>query len=228
MMIERGSACLMRAELICPSFLSQNHLERTAFSPYRSSRSSDAAPVLGLDTADHERVGGRGWDRVAPEVRAGSEPTDAAKWRFTRFATVPPAQYALVSPCHSRCGMESSARVPASQIRCQTNQFGSPLCELSARRGATSAPRHNDEVVSRQAKPFRDPFQRPQRQIPLASLEPAHVGSVHAEDLSELLLAEAAFFPDPPEVSPHGALQVAFGHSFEVPELLLEGLQTYK
>lgn len=75
--------------------------------------------------------------------------------------------------------------------------------------------------------PACDPLQALERQVPLASLQAAHVGAVHAKNLGKSLLAEAQSQSAGPQVAPDGPLKVAF-HIEKAPALLLDGLQTHQ
>jgi hypothetical protein len=66
-----------------------------------------------------------------------------------------------------------------------------------------------------------------EREISLAALEAAHIGAVQTEEVSQVLLAEAAGFAVPADVAPEDPLQLAF-HTFEARKVLLGGLQTYE
>ena len=39
--------------------------------------------------------------------------------------------------------------------------------------------------------PLRDPLDGPEREVPLAALEPAHVGAVHADELRAFIVKRA-------------------------------------
>lgn len=75
---------------------------------------------------------------------------------------------------------------------------------------------------------IRDAFHGLEREIPLAALQAAHVGTVHAEHLGEGFLTEPAASPDRAQIAAHGSLQIALHSKIDSADLLLEGLQTYK
>lgn len=62
-----------------------------------------------------------------------------------------------------------------------------------------------------------DPLDALQRQIPLSSLDAAHVGPMDLKDIGEGLLAQSAGLSNRPQVPADGALQVSFGHRHTVP-----------
>jgi hypothetical protein len=74
----------------------------------------------------------------------------------------------------------------------------------------------------------RDAFHGFECEIPLAALQAAHVGTVHAEHEGEGFLTEPAAIPDRAQIAAQGSLQIAFHSKIDTADLLLEGLQTYK
>jgi hypothetical protein len=57
--------------------------------------------------------------------------------------------------------------------------------------------------------PLSDPFQHPERDVPLAPLQAAHISAVHSDEVGECLLAEATCNPVSSQVAAHPPLQIA-------------------
>ena len=77
-------------------------------------------------------------------------------------------------------------------------------------------------------QPVGDPLHSLKRQVPFPPLQSADVGAVPAEHFGKGLLGKALVLPVLPEVISDGSLQIPLGHAWTVPEVLLDGLQTYK
>lgn len=102
-------------------------------------------------------------------------------------------------------------------------------CLAIAARSAVGPPSGSHQQLPRiHLQHPRDPLQALQGQVPLATLYPAHVGAVDAEDVGEGFLAEAPFVTVGAEVPPYGLLEIAFRHAVETGWVLLVSLQTYK
>jgi hypothetical protein len=77
-------------------------------------------------------------------------------------------------------------------------------------------------------QPITNPLDSLKREVSLSAFQPTDVGAMPAEHLGESLLGETPFFAVPPEVLSDSSLQIPLGHPWNVPEPLLDGLQTYK
>lgn len=71
-------------------------------------------------------------------------------------------------------------------------------------------------------------LKRLERQVPLPTFDAAHVRTMHAHDVGERLLAEAALLPDTSKVPSEGSLQVAIHDFYDFSWMLLVSLQTYE
>jgi hypothetical protein len=83
------------------------------------------------------------------------------------------------------------------------------------------------QIENRDAEAVGKAFDRTQSEITFPAFEPAHIGPVHAQRLSERFLAQSAILTDSPEMLPDHSLQIAF-HEKEFATPLLVSLQTEK
>jgi len=93
--------------------------------------------------------------------------------------------------------------------------------------GLTTSATRTQQLERIKPKPFSDPLDALQRQIPLPTLQPTHIRPVNIKLGSKRLLRQPKLVPVCAQILPNPALQLPL-HTPKTDRPLLDGLQTHK